>query len=148
MTNHHITVAYVRSNPSLDRCELLNITTDTDTGSLEMSKPLFYIFDLKRLEPASEAHSWLGRIVKSYEAPGASFTPADPTPFTKDRVKKGTIKYVEQAVKASKNGTLRSTLTEIASLSLPSDKQTSFDFNTSSIVTVRLENYDKIFKQL
>jgi hypothetical protein len=36
-----------------------------------MGEHLFYILAPKRLEPASEAHKWLGRIAKHHAAPGA-----------------------------------------------------------------------------
>jgi hypothetical protein len=41
--------------------------------------PTFYLLNPERVEPASSARSWLGRIVQNYAAPDAAFTPAEPS---------------------------------------------------------------------
>jgi hypothetical protein len=113
-----------------------------------MGDNMFYILDPKRLEPAEQATRWLGRIVQPYNAPGSAFTPPNPFPHTSGSIKVSRIADVEQAVQASQNRNLRALLSRIASLTLQSDKQTHLDFETSSLVSVRLENYGKVFDKL
>jgi hypothetical protein len=58
------------------------------------------------------------------------------------------ITDIKQNVKTSSNRSLTSALSQIASLSHTSDRQTTLDFSTSSIFSLRLENYPKVFNKL
>jgi len=113
------------------------------------STPVFYVLKPERVEPASQAVSWLGRIVQNHAAPDAAFTPSNPSKLLADiavsetRVAEASVFLNSEA--ASK---LKLQLTGLASVFQDRGRGTGIQFSTTSIRYVRMQNHDKALRAL
>lgn len=122
----------------------LSITEQNALCTMTDDSP-FYILDVRRLLPAADAHLWLGRIVRSYQHPSATYTPSDPSSYTSASINETIINDLEAAVGACHDTALKTGLTNLASTMRGSGVGNTFTFETSSMKCLRLENYPKLF---
>lgn len=113
-----------------------------------MSESPFYLLKPARLEPASSARSWLGRIVQNYGAPDAGFTPANPSRFFTDPPTEIILSDVSSIFTGTMSSKLSAQISGIASASRSRDKTDGTDFATSSITCMRLPNYGDVFDSM
>lgn len=113
------------------------------------SSPVFYLLKPERVESASTARSWLGRIVQNHAAPDASFTPTDPLklllnfPVTESKIDNASA-FVENAT----NAQLELELTGLASTFRDRGKGSGVKISTASIKYLRLQNHLKVLEAL
>ena len=106
--------------------------------------PVFYLLKPERVEPASSAASWLGRIVGNYAAPDADFTPTDPSRLLRNiTVSETKIADVSTFVDNATNEQLELQLTGLASTFRARGRGSEVEFSTTSIRYVRLQNHGK-----
>ncbi|KAI9668920.1 MAG: hypothetical protein M1829_005232 [Trizodia sp. TS-e1964] len=111
--------------------------------------PLFYLLKPERVEDASTAHSWLGRIVQNYAAPDACFTPTEPSQLLANfPVSETTITNASIFQRGTTNNDLGFQLTKLASLFERSGTTSKIEFSSTSIRYLRFVNHAKAFKAL
>ena len=105
--------------------------------------PVCYLLKPERLEPASSAASWLGRIVRHYAVPDADFTPASPAELLCDITVSDTkIADVSAFMDNTDNGQLELQFAGLASAFRARDSSHGVEFSTTKIRHVRLQRYE------
>jgi hypothetical protein len=111
--------------------------------------PVFYLLRPERVEPASSTRSWLGRIIKHYASPDASFTPSDPKailsdlPFSETKIADASV-----FMRGTASQELSFKLSGLASAFQNRGQGTGVEFSTTEIKYVRLQNHDKALRAL
>jgi hypothetical protein len=111
--------------------------------------PVFNLLRPERVEPASKAASWLGRIVQNHAAPDAWFTPEEPSRLLIDITTSET--KIADASALVNNGTaanLTLELSGLASFFQERGRQTGIQFSTTSISYIRLQNHPKALRSI
>jgi len=108
----------------------------------------FYILDPERLEPASSAPKWLGRIVKNYADPIADFTPDDPSLLITEPHHEVTISNATSFLSSSSSASVSGRLKDVASLVKTSAMSRGLDFSATSIKSIRMESHRMKFLKL
>ncbi|KAF2490677.1 hypothetical protein BU16DRAFT_530324 [Lophium mytilinum] len=110
--------------------------------------PFFYLLDPERLIPTSDIALWLGRIVKHYAEPDASYTPSDPSPFITTPISANALVNTSSVLSGSNNTSLSAALAKSASVAASKSSSSGTDFTTPEILSVRMQKYDTIFDSM
>jgi hypothetical protein len=114
-----------------------------------MSDFPFIVLDSRRVLDATDPAKWLGRIVRYYKKPSASYTPDNPTALAAHSTEELVISDFEAQLNASNDVTLQANLGSLASALRGHGNETTFSFQTSTMKIVRLVNYNpKYFAEL
>lgn len=111
-------------------------------------EPTFYL--LKRRLPSQETPLMLGRIVRSFQDPTASYVPEDPTLVIDlaSHLQETHDHDVSLLAKASRDNALTAKLQGLLSLGSSYSGQSEIRVESSSITTRRLKNLDSVWTAL
>ncbi|KAK0515754.1 hypothetical protein JMJ35_001788 [Cladonia borealis] len=108
----------------------------------------YYMLPLDRLEPASSASSWLGRIVRDYRDLNAGSVPRNPSQFYIEEPTETPFEDVKSFVFGAADQELKAQLTGIGSAVHGHGQFDTTDFSTSAMKSIRLPQYRDVFDDM
>ena len=108
----------------------------------------YYMLPLDRLEPASSASLWLGRIVRDHRDLNAGSVPEDPSQFYIEEPTETLFEDVKSFVFGAADQQLTAQLTGIGSAVHGQGRFDATDFSTSAMKSIGLPQYRDVFDDM